>query len=131
MALPVANQVGRSPHEVPCSAPGKPAQILSTSWLSAIAEPGARCEGHPARPGGGIHLLAPVGLHLAEPDGRGRGADVHGVLGHRQDAGGERLDGTIQGGFESMRMRPDFIMRAGRFGLERDLLEVLGIGGET
>jgi hypothetical protein len=27
-----------------------------------------------------------------------------------------------------MRMRPDFIVRAARFGLERDLLDALGIG---
>jgi pilus assembly protein CpaF len=41
---------------------------------------------------------------------------------------GERLAGGIQGGFESNRMRPDFVVRAARFGLERDLLEALGIG---
>jgi pilus assembly protein CpaF len=41
---------------------------------------------------------------------------------------GERLVGGIQGGFESNRMRPDFVVRAARFGLERDLLEALGIG---
>ena len=41
---------------------------------------------------------------------------------------GERLASGIQGSFESMRMRPDFIVRAARFGLERDLLEALGIG---
>jgi pilus assembly protein CpaF len=40
---------------------------------------------------------------------------------------GERLAGGIQGGFESNRMRPDFVVRAARFGLERDLLEALGI----
>jgi pilus assembly protein CpaF len=41
---------------------------------------------------------------------------------------GERLASGIQGSFESMRMRPDFIVRAARFGLERDLLEALSIG---
>ena len=41
---------------------------------------------------------------------------------------GERLASGIQGSFESMRMRPDFIVRAARFGLKRDLLEALGIG---
>ncbi len=41
---------------------------------------------------------------------------------------GERLGGGIQGGFESNRMRPDFTVRAARFGLERDLLDALGIG---
>src|SRR5580693_7642250 len=41
---------------------------------------------------------------------------------------GERLAGSIQGGFESNRMRPDFVVRAARLGLERDLLEALGIG---
>jgi pilus assembly protein CpaF len=41
---------------------------------------------------------------------------------------GERHAGGIQGSFESMRMRPNFIMRAARFGLERDLLDTLGIG---
>jgi pilus assembly protein CpaF len=40
----------------------------------------------------------------------------------------ERLSGGIQGSFESMRMRPDFTVRAARFGLERDLLDALGIG---
>ena len=41
---------------------------------------------------------------------------------------GERLDGGIHGSFESTRMRPDFIARAAHFGLERDLLDALGIG---
>jgi pilus assembly protein CpaF len=40
----------------------------------------------------------------------------------------ERPASGIQGSFESMRMRPDFIARAARFGLERDLLDALGIG---
>jgi pilus assembly protein CpaF len=41
---------------------------------------------------------------------------------------GERLDGGIHGSFESTRMRPDFIARAAHFGLERHLLDALGIG---
>jgi pilus assembly protein CpaF len=41
---------------------------------------------------------------------------------------GERLDGGVQGSFESTRMRPDFTERAARFGLARDLLMALGIG---
>src|SRR6516165_1324452 len=41
---------------------------------------------------------------------------------------GERLDGGVHGSFESTRMRPDFIARAAHFGLERDLLDALGIG---
>jgi pilus assembly protein CpaF len=41
----------------------------------------------------------------------------------------ERQDGHIEGTFESTRMRPDFIARAARFGLDRELLEALGIGG--
>jgi pilus assembly protein CpaF len=40
----------------------------------------------------------------------------------------ERHDGHIEGAFESTRMRPDFIARAARFGLDRDLLDALGIG---
>jgi pilus assembly protein CpaF len=40
----------------------------------------------------------------------------------------ERPDGRVQGSFESTRMRPDFVTRAARVGLERDLLEALGIG---
>ena len=40
----------------------------------------------------------------------------------------ERLAGGGQGSFQSMRMRPDFIGRVARFGLERDLLDALGIG---
>ena len=41
---------------------------------------------------------------------------------------GERVEVGIEGSFESTRMRPDFIVRAARFGLERDLLDALGIG---
>jgi pilus assembly protein CpaF len=40
---------------------------------------------------------------------------------------GEKRDGTIDGVFESSRMRPDFITRAARYGLDRELLDVLGI----
>jgi pilus assembly protein CpaF len=40
---------------------------------------------------------------------------------------GEKRDGTIDGIFESTRMRPDFITRAARYGLDRELLDVLGI----
>jgi pilus assembly protein CpaF len=42
---------------------------------------------------------------------------------------GEKRDGTIDGVFESTRMRPDFTSRAARYGLERELLETLGIVG--
>src|SRR5438132_9945638 len=41
----------------------------------------------------------------------------------------EQHDGQIEGTFKSMRMRPDFIGRVARCGLERDLLDALGIGG--
>ena len=42
---------------------------------------------------------------------------------------GERRDGLIDGTFEPTRLRPDFIARAARFGLDRELLDALGIGG--
>jgi pilus assembly protein CpaF len=42
---------------------------------------------------------------------------------------GEKRDGTIQGAFESTRMRPDFVSRAERYGLDRELLDTLGIVG--
>jgi pilus assembly protein CpaF len=42
---------------------------------------------------------------------------------------GQRQDGQIEGKFESTRMRPDFISRAARFGLDKELLDALGIGG--
>ena len=42
---------------------------------------------------------------------------------------GEKRDGTIDGSFESTRMRPDFVSRAARYGLDRELLDVLGIVG--
>src|SRR5438105_11180058 len=41
---------------------------------------------------------------------------------------GEQVDGGIEGSFESTRMRPDFTVRAARFGLQKDLLDALGIG---
>ena len=44
---------------------------------------------------------------------------------------GERRDGTIDGTFESARMRPDFVERAARLGLDRELLDVLGIAGSA
>ncbi len=42
---------------------------------------------------------------------------------------GQRPDGRIEGTFESARMRPDFITRATRYGLDRQLLDALGTGG--
>jgi pilus assembly protein CpaF len=42
---------------------------------------------------------------------------------------GEHQDGQIDGTSESTRMRPDFIARAARFGLDRELLDALGIRG--
>jgi pilus assembly protein CpaF len=42
---------------------------------------------------------------------------------------GERHDGHIEGTFESTRMRPDFVTRAARFGLDRELLDAVGIRG--
>ncbi len=42
---------------------------------------------------------------------------------------GERRDGTIEGEFQSTRMRPDFVDRAMRVGLDRELLDAVGIGG--
>jgi pilus assembly protein CpaF len=42
---------------------------------------------------------------------------------------GEKRDGTIDGIFESTRMRPDFVSRAARYGLDGELLNVLGIIG--
>jgi pilus assembly protein CpaF len=41
---------------------------------------------------------------------------------------GERPDGGIEGAFESSRMRPDLSARAARYGLDRELLDALGIG---
>ena len=40
---------------------------------------------------------------------------------------GEKRDGTIDGIFELTRMRPEFISRAVRYGLDRELLDALGI----
>jgi pilus assembly protein CpaF len=42
---------------------------------------------------------------------------------------GERRDGTIEGEFRSTRLRPDFIARAARYGLDKELLEAVGVGG--
>ncbi len=42
---------------------------------------------------------------------------------------GEKRDGTIDGVFELTRMRPDFVSRAARYGLDGELLDVLGIVG--
>ena len=42
---------------------------------------------------------------------------------------GERHDGQIDGASESTRMRPDFVARAARFGLDRELLDALGMRG--
>jgi len=39
-----------------------------------------------------------------------------------------RYDGRIEGEFESTRMRPEFVARAARWGLDGDLLDALGIG---
>jgi pilus assembly protein CpaF len=42
---------------------------------------------------------------------------------------GEGNDGAILGSFESTRLRPDFLARAARVGLSKELLDALGIGG--
>ena len=42
---------------------------------------------------------------------------------------GERREGTIEGEFRSTRMRPDFVSRAARFGLDKELLDVIGVVG--
>jgi pilus assembly protein CpaF len=42
---------------------------------------------------------------------------------------GERHGGRIDGTSESTRMRPDFVARAARFALDRELLDALGITG--
>src|ERR1700736_5833013 len=42
---------------------------------------------------------------------------------------GERREGFIEGEFESTRMRPDFVAHAARYGLDRELLDALGIRG--
>ena len=41
---------------------------------------------------------------------------------------GERRDGTIEGEFQSTRLRPDFTSRAARYGLDKELLEAIGVG---
>ena len=43
---------------------------------------------------------------------------------------GERLDGGIEGSFESTRMRPDFICSRGALRPRKELLDALGIGGD-
>jgi pilus assembly protein CpaF len=42
---------------------------------------------------------------------------------------GARQDGHVDGTFESTRMRPDFVARAARFCLDRELLDALDLGG--
>jgi pilus assembly protein CpaF len=42
---------------------------------------------------------------------------------------GEKRDGTIDGEFESARMRPDFAARAAHYGLDNELLDALGMQG--
>jgi pilus assembly protein CpaF len=42
---------------------------------------------------------------------------------------GQHQNGHLEGIYEPARMRPDFISRAERFGLDKELLEALGIGG--
>jgi pilus assembly protein CpaF len=42
---------------------------------------------------------------------------------------GQQQNGHLEGIYEPARMRPDFISRAERFGLDKELLEALGIGG--
>ena len=42
---------------------------------------------------------------------------------------GERRDGTIDGEFESTRMRPDFLVRAAHINLDRELLDAMDIPG--
>jgi len=42
---------------------------------------------------------------------------------------GQQQTGHLEGIYKPARMRPDFISRAERFGLDKELLEALGIGG--
>src|SRR5438132_4704698 len=42
---------------------------------------------------------------------------------------GERRDGRIEGEFQSTRSRPDFLSRAARVGLDRELLDAMNIAG--
>ena len=42
---------------------------------------------------------------------------------------GEGRDGIIQGSFEPSRLRPDLVERAMRYGLDKPMLEVIGIAG--
>ena len=41
---------------------------------------------------------------------------------------GEGRDGRLQGAFEPTRLRPDLSVRAAQYGLEKQLLETVGIG---
>jgi pilus assembly protein CpaF len=41
----------------------------------------------------------------------------------------ERRDGRIEGEFQPTRMRPDFVLRAARYGLDKELLGAVGISG--
>ena len=40
----------------------------------------------------------------------------------------EGRDGKLQGSFEPTRLRPDLAVRAAQYGLEKELLEAVGIG---
>jgi pilus assembly protein CpaF len=42
---------------------------------------------------------------------------------------GERSDGTVGGAFASTRLQPDFLARAAQFGLGKELLDALELGG--
>src|SRR5262249_51519855 len=41
----------------------------------------------------------------------------------------ERNDGTVDGTFEPTRLRPEFLGRAAQFGLSKELLDALELGG--
>jgi pilus assembly protein CpaF len=41
---------------------------------------------------------------------------------------GEGRDGRLQGSFEPTRLRPDLAIRAAQYGLEKQVLEAVGIG---
>jgi pilus assembly protein CpaF len=49
------------------------------------------------------------------------------LFAYRHRGGGQ--DGRIDGTFEPTRMRPDFLTRAARYGLDKELLDALGICG--
>jgi pilus assembly protein CpaF len=42
---------------------------------------------------------------------------------------GQRNDGTVDGAFESTRLRPEILDRAAQFGLSQELLDALDLGG--